>query len=468
MKESAARKQSMDRYSMNETTIVEIGDHRTFAPIADWTIDDVWTLLSGCSYTDTREPWIFETYTHSFQMLNDLYRDANDGVCGVIVGNSANSAACGSRFGCAYCTLAGDRDKSLESMLQENPEKYGFMQPFVDFRKYLLAIRFDLKLRDYRGRSVSNIGYQKVVPDYFNPTTKRNLLRYLLTMDAMEVERASRHADKYYSGAIEKTEENLLLTEPLFQNVSYDDLLAVDFAWSLSRDFRESSPAARDWIEIHELGYRYHIPNVPTAPRVSIPKARWFDISTQLDQPTQGIKGLVPARCGLQELNIKFGNELAVTPASGWSYINSVRDHYFELEHVDPAEVCRAALHNQWIVLRKSDLERYERIALRHDYIYKLYAQERPMIEDEARDGDLRLMTIHEYMLENSISDQEHSEIMKEKQRQQIEVEYADDLLGAETVFEAIEARKESPKPVKRFIEKNLSVLVPTRSDTSI
>lgn len=441
--ESNARAISMNKFSLNEVTIVEIDGKRTFAPISNWSTDEVWTLIAGCSKTENREPSIFETYCNDFNELLELYRDANEGVCGVIINEGGNRMACGSRFGCSYCTMSGDRDKSLESMLSENEEKYGFLKPFVLFRSYLIAIRFDLKQRDWRGRKIES-GYQKVVPDYFSPHTKRTLLRFLLTMDAMEVERAKKFEALYYANEsnIERSDFNRRLCYPMFQNITLDDILAIDFAWSLQRDFREASPAARDWIEIHDLGHRYHIPQIDVSPRVTIPAARWFDVSTLLDQEPIGLKGLIPVGRSLQELEVEFSDELKISEGDGWMYVEAVRDRYFELDLIDPSEVCRAALHHKWVTMRKHDLDRYERIALRHDYIHKMYAQLKPRTVDV--DGDDRLMSIHEFMLENSISDDEHQLIVKTQKQEQLISKYEDDLFGIDSILDALEVGTKS------------------------
>lgn len=439
--ESASRKESMKKYKMDELTVVQADDGKhTFAPIADWELDQVFEFLIGCSHTDVRPPRIFETYTRDFEDMLDLYRSANGGQCAAITGDSSSSsrAACGSRFGCSWCTVSGERDKSLESMLEEDSERFGFMKPFVAFRRYLLAIRWDMQKRDWRGRTVQN-GRLKVTPNYFSPQTKRELLRYLLTIDAMEKERAKKHEEAYYNGTIEQTEYNYLLTQPMFQNIDMSDLLVIDFAWSLSRDFREASPAARDWIEIHDLGYRYHVPQIDSHERVKVPKDRWFDVSASLDESLVGIKGFIPVDGKMQELDIEYSDELTVKPGAGLSYLTAIRERYFELELVDPSEICRAALHHNWVTMRQHDVERYEKIALRNDYIYKLYAQERPMKVNE--DGDDVLMTINEFLTEHSMPDEEHKALLKEEEKAQIANDYKDDLFGVESVYLAIDER---------------------------
>ncbi|EJE4724707.1 hypothetical protein ASL83_003475 [Vibrio parahaemolyticus] len=445
--ESAARKRSMERFSMDEVSIVELDGKLTFAPIANFDLDDVWMLIAGCCQHDGKPAKIYNTYTPNFDELLQLYRDANSGTCGVIVGDTGNRSSCGSRFGCAWCTVSGERDNSLESMLEQD-EAYAFMKPFVKFRQFLINIRFDMNSRDFRGKRIDH-GWMKIIPDYFNPTTKRQILRYLITMDRMEVERARKHEEAYYAGKIEKTELNELLCYPMFENITQNDILAIDFVWSLNRDFEEASPAARDYLAIHELGERYFIPEVPRAERISIPKPRWFDVSQDLPNQEE-VQGILPIGWKLEDLDINFADEMEVTMASGFSYINAVREHYYQLNKVDIAETCRAALRNDWIRIRKADLLRYDAIARRHDYILRLFQSERPMKENEY--GDLVMMNVHEFLIENSIDQEEFESIREKLQQEELADDYAMDLFGVESVVEAInelEANKPKKEPKK-------------------
>ncbi|MFC5079652.1 hypothetical protein VTH8203_00827 [Vibrio thalassae] len=448
--ESSKRERSMRKYQMSETAIVEIDGKRTYSLISDWELDDVWSLIVSCSGSKEHPPRCFATFNENFDQLATLYRDANDGHC-TLVFDKKHSSGCGSRFGCSWCLSNGDRDKSLESLIREDVDKYGFMSPLIEFRTFLQNIRFDLSRRDFRGRNVSQAGYLKVTPDYFNSRTKRELLRYLITIDVMEKERAEEHQRKWDANEIEHTDHNSLLCEPMFQYITYDDVLIIDFAWSLQRDFGEASAAAKDYIEIHDLGYRYPVPSIKEAPRVSIPKRRWFDVSKALphDEDVDGLFYLIPETQTLYLGEISLSDALSVEPGSGWSYLRAVRNAFYELHLVDHQEVCRAALKNRWISMRKADVKRYDDIARRHDYIYKLMQSETPMKEDIVTGDDL-IMSVDEYLRDNSISDEEHSVLLSRHYRKELEAEYEQDLFGVDSVVDAMELGKPAPAPKAR------------------
>ncbi|HCE4694563.1 TPA: hypothetical protein NGU23_004170 [Vibrio parahaemolyticus] len=436
--ESSMREKSMSAHKMDNVTIVDIGGARTYAVIADWYLEDVWDLLSGCSSLDGKEPRYFSTFIPHFSELSELYRDANEGVCGVIISNEGNRSGCGSRFGCAWCTQVGDKDKSLESLIAEDSNKYAYMSGLVKFRQFLINIRYDLSRRDFRGRSVSDAGYMKVVADYLNPMTKRELLRYLMTLDALEVERARKAEEDYYSGNIEQTDYNAMLTQPMFEFVSKDDILSVDFCWSMGRDFpNEASPAARDYIDIHELGTRYYIPEIPAKEKVTIPKPRWFDVNEVVEN-VEGLRGLISSRGVLEEVRIEPSEQLEIEPGAGFSYIEAVRANYFSLKDTCCSEICRAALHYGWIKMRTADLTRYDDIARRNDYLMRLMKQ-KSRLGMCIYSGDTKLLTVNEFLIENSISDSEHQLLLKAVERKRIVDDEQRDLFGADSILEMME-----------------------------
>ncbi|MCG9670333.1 phosphoadenosine phosphosulfate reductase family protein [Vibrio harveyi] len=448
--ESKVRESSMKSHQMDQVTIVEIDGARTFSVIADWELDDVWDLLTGCSSYDGRVPRYFPSFIPHFSELSDLYKDANDGVCGVIIGDSGNRGGCGSRFGCAWCVQVGDRDKSLESLISEDSNKYGYMSGLVKFRQFLINIRYDMSRRDFRGRTVSEAGYMKVVADYLSPSTKRELLRFLMTLDALEVERARKAEEDYYSGRLEQNEYNLMLTEPMFEFVTKDDVLSVDFCWSMGRDFpHEASPAARDYIDIHELGTRYYIPKIPEREKVSIPKPRWFNVNEAITN-VEGLNGLIASNGSLQQMQLHSADQLEIEPLAGWSYIEAVRRNYYDLKDTCCSEICRAALHYGWIKMRVADLTRYDEIARRNDYLMKLMKKE-VRLGICPYSGDDKLLTVNEFIIENSISDKEHQSLLKEVERKRILEAEQSDLFGADSILDMLDVPQKKVKREKEI-----------------
>jgi DNA sulfur modification protein DndC len=141
--ESSVRSASLDRRQVvtkeGLTAHPELVSTLVYAPIQDWSNDDVWLFL-----TRVPNPW-----GHSNKELMALYRGATeDNECPIVVDTSTPS--CGnSRFGCWVCTLV-DQDKSMKAMIQNDVEK-SWMLPLLELRNEL----------DFRGEDQRNKDLQR-------------------------------------------------------------------------------------------------------------------------------------------------------------------------------------------------------------------------------------------------------------------------------------------------------------------
>ncbi|MGF6658596.1 DNA sulfur modification protein DndC [Paraburkholderia atlantica] len=266
----------------------DANDALSISPLRDWSVDDIWLMLTMFADEEKR-PFPCAFSVRSIDRLSDLYRAGNDGMCGVVLGESGQRTACGSRFGCVFCCVVGDRDKSLESMIRE-PE-HAYMGGLNDFRNYLLATQWDLKRRELVGRSLSSAGYVRVQPDVLSFWERMNLLRYLLTLDALEIERAEQHDADLAAGLIPDTPENRDLCDVQFEMITPSQLVAIDFMLSMHHYAPHAFPAVSAWYEVHRLGRRYRIPKVDTFPKVPITNHGWFRVGQfDAEAPAEGLR----------------------------------------------------------------------------------------------------------------------------------------------------------------------------------
>lgn len=136
--ESATRMQLMRTH--------QVGDHLlrrhstlpgayVYAPIADFSTDDVWTYL-----LQVPSPW-----GGNNRDLAALYRNASAGECPLVIDDSTPS--CGnSRFGCWVCTVA-TRDTSMEAMIDSGEE---WLEPLLEFRDWLMVTIDPARKREFR------------------------------------------------------------------------------------------------------------------------------------------------------------------------------------------------------------------------------------------------------------------------------------------------------------------------------
>jgi DNA sulfur modification protein DndC len=136
--ESATRMQLMSTYQVKGHLLRH---HSTlpgayvYAPIADFSTDDVWTYL-----LQVPSPW-----GNNNRDLAALYRSANAGECPLVIDTTTPS--CGnSRFGCWVCTVA-KRDTSMEAMIDHGEE---WMEPLLEFREWLNTTTDPDRKREFR------------------------------------------------------------------------------------------------------------------------------------------------------------------------------------------------------------------------------------------------------------------------------------------------------------------------------
>ena len=175
--ESAERKKVIEKYEKSTREHLSRNHDPKFdrvwifAPIKEWTNDDVWEYLA--TYDN---PW-----GHKNSDLMTMYRGATkDNECPLVVDSSTPS--CGdSRFGCYVCTLV-DKDKSMSAMIQNDDEK-SWMTPLAEFRNRYLDIKNDHQHRNFRRSNGSltvmqdkiNDGY-KLVPGAYKQSYRHLLL----------------------------------------------------------------------------------------------------------------------------------------------------------------------------------------------------------------------------------------------------------------------------------------------------
>jgi DNA sulfur modification protein DndC len=138
--ESSTRMQLMNTYQVKGHSLLRrhtsLRGAYVYAPIADFSADDVWTYL-----LQVPSPW-----GSNNRDLAALYRNANAGECPLVIDTSTPS--CGnSRFGCWVCTVA-TRDSSMEALIDSGEE---WMEPLLEFREWLYITTDPQRKREFRG-----------------------------------------------------------------------------------------------------------------------------------------------------------------------------------------------------------------------------------------------------------------------------------------------------------------------------
>jgi DNA sulfur modification protein DndC len=100
---------------------------RVFAPIFDFTEEDIWEFL-----TQNPTPW-----GEDYSKVISLYKTAR-GECPLIPEKNKFHNGCGMRFGCWVCTVVKE-DKTLKNQAQNDE----VLKKLYDFRNWLLEFSLD-------------------------------------------------------------------------------------------------------------------------------------------------------------------------------------------------------------------------------------------------------------------------------------------------------------------------------------
>ncbi|MBA4542045.1 DNA phosphorothioation system sulfurtransferase DndC [Thermoactinomyces daqus] len=135
MDESKSRAESIKSHTIEGTHLMKhstLPNAYTFAPIKDWTTDDVWEFLLD-------EP----VWGEENRNLLQLYQDS-DGECPLVIDADSKKVSCGnSRFGCWTCTVVNE-DKALSGFINNGVD---WLRPLLEYRNYLVKAREDRRMR---------------------------------------------------------------------------------------------------------------------------------------------------------------------------------------------------------------------------------------------------------------------------------------------------------------------------------
>lgn len=247
--ESATRAQVM---ALRKIDGQRLRTHKTlagalvFAPIEDWTTDDVWAYLLQNSYT----PWGTDNND-----LAAMYRTA-DAECPLVVDTTTPS--CGnSRFGCWVCTVV-TRDKSMEAMIDSGQ---WWMEELLKIRDELAdthrpEVRAKVRsIRKLDGRILLKSQSDEASPGPYTFDYCKSLLqRILATQKALPPE-----ADGFEL----ITEAELLEIRRIWRNDRHDweDSVPRIYEKELGKKWFAISDATRDGEEDGEIADRIALEN---------------------------------------------------------------------------------------------------------------------------------------------------------------------------------------------------------------
>ncbi|ELM1533934.1 phosphoadenosine phosphosulfate reductase family protein [Salmonella enterica] len=276
--ESATRAGNIARKNGSAAQVVKKrgGDGELY-PVKNWLASDIWEYLlsSGAS-----PHYPLPSYLDSNKETAEMYRSAT-GECVWTAPDKRQSDSCGARFGCWSCQAVG-LDKSMQTLLTSDPDRYGYMEYLNRIQRFLAKRRYAWEDRHPVGRTIYGNGFIKIQPDVYSPQFLERLLFICCSVDYTEQRRADALYDQLLSGEIEDTEHNRRMAEPQFRIVNEAALIHIDFMWGFhhfnSRPFR----ALEIYHNVWSLGMTDLLedePDMVAVERTPIPPPLWVKVS---------------------------------------------------------------------------------------------------------------------------------------------------------------------------------------------
>ena len=250
-------------------------------PVRHWLQGDVWEYLL-CSGSTSQ--YCLPSYLENNVETAEMYKSAT-GECVFSGSEKKTSEACGSRFGCWACQAVG-LDKSMEAMISNDKDKYGYMSGLNRIQRFLSKRRNAWEDRHPVGRTLYGDGYVKIQPDVYSPRFLERLLHICCSMDYAEQCRADGLALKLIAGEVEDNSWNRRMSEPQFRIVSEIAIVHIDFMWSFhhfnDKPFHALEIYRRVWAS-GQLDLLEDEPSIPVAPKLPIPKPIWVKVGSFTD-----------------------------------------------------------------------------------------------------------------------------------------------------------------------------------------
>lgn len=292
--EGTIRKNNIAKMGGDDIELSKSGNKYSLYPIKTWTSANVWEFLT---YSGNRPSSVLPSYLEDHYQTVDIYRDSGAGECVVFQADTdtdggAGQSSCGSRHGCIYC-LASPEDKSMISLLETDPERYGYMTGLNRVQRYLELTRYDWDMRHPVGRTIYTGGYIKIQPDVYSPAVLKRLLHAILSFDYLEQKRAAKVNDKVLNGSLPETEYNLRMSEPQFQIIDERQLVAIEMLWSLHHFQKRPFEALDLWHQVYtdgKLELLEEVDGMVAVPKTPQPTPFWLHVGAWGDN--SGLDGL--------------------------------------------------------------------------------------------------------------------------------------------------------------------------------
>ncbi len=394
--ESAKRKLSLEKFDGDDVKVSTGTDGSMFLyPILHFSTEQLWAVLTRAGVGGA-----LPSPVENFDELFEFYSESASGDCPIVQDTAkaySKSGACSSRSGCILCTAVAN-DKSLENMLINEPDKYGYMKHLNQIQRVLVESQYNWDLRNGVGRTLYKSGHIELKSDTYRIGFLKRLLHGLISADFLEQRRAAEHSRKFYTGELKPTPRNKRMCEPQFQFIEIESVIFLDFLWSLHGYCVEPFEALGIWESVYKYGELELFDDKSTLTRTRTPRKAGMYL--EVCSPNEYWDSVLPSNqryCGLvdqyqnafncAETNrvydrhsnefleftniINEENNFTIDKESAFIFLDFELERYRNA-HITPQAACQVLLNFGVISLSKSSLLEKHYQAIRGSVFYQM------------------------------------------------------------------------------------------------
>ena len=197
-------KSADDLLRLMDTQSLKKSEIKMYAPISDWSTDDVFLLLSLAGSKPLQKS-VFSVpgFLSDFGLLIEIYGNGTSETCQIVTGKSSGGSGCNgkARFGCSICTIVAQKDKTASSLSKLKRWQVLGVENTQRLRDWLYRVSSSMSERALHARAFDAVTYNRIAlqPNILKPKHLDKIVRFAsqLTQDSIS------HSD-YFKTLVEQ------------------------------------------------------------------------------------------------------------------------------------------------------------------------------------------------------------------------------------------------------------------------
>ncbi|EGQ8013373.1 hypothetical protein HFM15_001642 [Vibrio cholerae] len=311
---------------LTELSISGLSKTLNFAPIRDWTTDEVFLAheLAGIKPLTRNLLGIYNaipSFLPDHALMLSIYGNASTEQCEISIGSTASNGCNGkARYGCGICTMIGEKDKTQSSLTLHERWNYLGQKELLAIRDYMYRLSIDITQRAFHAKAIDQVAYNRIAlqANILKPEALESLVRLFSQISILSAERAAEFRDFVESGRAEQ--------HPAVQEIASDKSLNAKARRAFQEMYIEEAqkPLIELFSEKHAiyLSFRWSLDGIQAYPFTPLAiwnecitnKKNWIEwpsFNSEIDTPKKSLNdptNKLPDAVMMPVLQSKFEN----------------------------------------------------------------------------------------------------------------------------------------------------------------